>query len=176
MRLLDTSFYGHHPKVVARQLIGKTILRRDGPKPIKAVIIDTEAYGPLNEDGAARAKGWQALRNWEPGLAWTTYYMWGKPTFDITARGPGAVLVRGILLELADTKRRIIRGPVNVATALHIDRFLDKTDLTQISPISIHQNVNVIVHNIQSSRRINLRSDSRESRRFFIRVQDLEIR
>jgi 3-methyladenine DNA glycosylase Mpg len=176
MRLLDTPFYGHHPKGVAKQLIGKTILRRDDSEPIKAIIIDTEAYGPLNEDEAARAKGWQALRNWELGLAWTTYYMWGKPTFDIIVRGPGAVLVRGILLGLADTKRRIIRGPVNVATALHIDKFLDKTDLTQISPISIHQNVNVIVHNIQSSRRINLRLDSRESRRFFIRVQDLEIK
>jgi len=175
MHLLGTSFYDRHPKVVAKQLVGKAILRREGQESVKAIIIDAEAYGPLDEDRATRAEGWQALRGWGPGLAWTTYYMWGKPTLDVTTRGPSAVLVRSILLELADTKHRVIRGPVNVATALHIDKFLDKTDLTRISPISIYQDANVIVHKIQSSHRINLQFDSRESRRFFIQIRDLEL-
>lgn len=82
MCLLDASFYDRHPKLVAKELLGKTILRKEDTEVIKAVIIDTEAYGPINEDVvAAGQRGPRALRNWEPGLAWTTYYMWGMPTF-----------------------------------------------------------------------------------------------
>lgn len=176
MHPLNAQFYNRHPIVVAEQLLGKTIFRKDGRDSLKAVIIDTEAYGPFDEDAASRAEGHRALRNWEPGLAWTTYYMWGKPTFEVTTKGSGSVLVRGVLLESTEGGHRTIRGPISVAVALHIDRSVNGVDLTQAYFISINEDANVVVHSLQSSCRINLRFADKESRRFFVRFKDLEIR
>lgn len=175
---LDASFYNRHPKIVARELLGKTIeiLRNDGERPIKAVFIETEAYGPKGEDSAvARAKGKRALSK-KPGLIWI-YPLYGGNAFSITTEGPGSVLVRGVFLEFAEARFKVISGPIKAASTLQIGKSFDETDLTQTSSsIIIYQNPDVVVHDVQSSNRVNLLHDTKENRRFFLRIrQDLEI-
>lgn len=175
-RPLDSSFYDRDPTTVAEYLLGKSILRKeDGAGVTSATIIDTEAYGPIRDDKVADATGFRALREWPPGRLWSTYYMWGKPTFEVTTRGPGSVLVRGVMLDFAGNKRKMIRGPVSVAETLKVDTSLNKTDLTRSQQVSIHEDRRVFVSSISCVPRVNLRFGNSESRRFVVRFSDISL-
>ena len=175
---LGASFYDRPAKAVAVDLLGKEILRRYEALSVKAIIIDVEAYGPKEEDPAAAGKGMRALRDWPSGLAWTTYFMVGRPTLEITTKGPSSVLVRGIYLELPEGKYKTVRGPVNAASALNLSgygpRMLNKVSLAGPA-LSIRQNPGIVVSEVESSHRINLLQDTEENRRFSVNLKDLQI-
>src|SRR5579871_3739552 len=48
--ILRRAFYARPSTVVARELIGKVLVRKlDGKNPLKGVIVETEAYGGLRD-------------------------------------------------------------------------------------------------------------------------------
>jgi len=174
--ILPRSFHSRHPVSVARDLLGKLLIRRiDNHTMMSGMITETEAYGPPSEDPLVKTEGVRGLRlDWEPGLAWTTYTMRGKPTLNITTMTPSCVLIRAIEPRegwvLSDVSlTRLTVGPINLAKTLKIDRCLDKTDMTVSGPLFICEGESVAADNIVESKRKNVKIDAEEPRRFFIK-------
>jgi DNA-3-methyladenine glycosylase len=121
--------------VVARELLGKTLVRADQGICRAGRIVETEAYvGPHDAASHARSgpKGRAALMYGKPGVAYV-YLIYGMHHClnAVTEQDgyPGAVLVRAIEpLEGADGRGS---GPALVCRALHIDRACNGVDLTQ---------------------------------------------
>lgn len=148
-RPLPRAFYDRATLAVARDLLGKLLVRRSADGVAAGVIVETEAY--IGEtDPACHAAAGLTPRNaplyGDPGLAYV-YFTYGMHClFNAVAerRGfPAAVLVRA--LEPVDgealmRRRRgrpalpaheLCRGPGNLARALGITLADNRTDLTR---------------------------------------------
>lgn len=81
VRPLERAFFAHDPRRVARELLGKVLVRHDRPTaPLTARIVEVEAY--LGEkDPAAHAASGRTLRNavlfGPPGYAYV-YFIYGN--------------------------------------------------------------------------------------------------
>jgi 3-methyladenine DNA glycosylase Mpg len=67
-------------------------------------------------------------------------------------------------------------GPINLAKALgiryrpnRIDRTLDRTDVTQIGPLFICQGQDILDDKVVATKRKNLKVDTEEPRRFYVK-------
>ena len=171
--ILSRDFYSRHPILVARDLIGKYLIRRiNNFTMIGGLIIKTEAYGPPSEDPLVQTEGVRGLRmDWEHGLAWTTYLMRGRPTLNITTIKPSCVLIRAIepraILESSNLRETV--GPINLAKYLKIDRSMDRTDVTKNGPLFLCKGLSIPAEVISESKRKNVRIDTMEPRRFFVK-------
>jgi 3-methyladenine DNA glycosylase Mpg len=94
--ILPRIFYIRHPRPVARNLLGKRLVRRVDGQTKSGMITETEAYGPPPEDPAVRLEGMRGLRNWKPGLAWTSYLPRGRATINVTTDSPSCVLISSV--------------------------------------------------------------------------------
>jgi DNA-3-methyladenine glycosylase len=133
---LARAFYARPTLVVARDLLGKTLVhltragvRRDGK------IVETEAYvGPNDAASHARSgpKGRASLMYGIAGVAYV-YLIYGMHNcFNVVTEVdgyPGAVLVRAV--ESAEKGS----GPALVCRALHIDRSCNGEDLVESSEL-----------------------------------------
>jgi DNA-3-methyladenine glycosylase len=128
---LTREFFERRTLLVARELLGKIIVRRIGQQKTSVMITETEAY--IGEkDLASHARFGRTKRNavmyghaghWYPYFIYGMYWM-----LNVTTEGvdrPAAVLIRaGILVETDHP----IRGPGLLAKALQVDgSFYDKT-------------------------------------------------
>ncbi|HET9085990.1 MAG TPA: DNA-3-methyladenine glycosylase [Acidobacteriaceae bacterium] len=152
MQPLPRSFFDAEPELVARQLIGKLLVRRQGGYPLVGRIVETEAY--LGEhDPAAHAASGRTPRNavlyGPPGHAYV-YGIYGLHfCLNVSCLGegfPGCVLVRALEpVEGLDAMRanrsmtnesapwKLASGPGKLCQALQITRAADNgTDLTDI--------------------------------------------
>ena len=120
---------------VARELLGKFIVRRHGGSESAAMIIETEAYrGP--RDRASHAFGGRRTPRVEPlyadgGTAYVylAYGLHWLLNFSTAGAGnPEGVLIRGIL-SMPDAAP--ISGPGRVTAYLGVDRRLDRIDATR---------------------------------------------
>lgn len=136
-------FYARPTLIVARQLLGKKLVRVDpSGDRLSGLIIEAEAYVG-SEDLGCHAKSGRTARNesmWgPPGHAYVyfTYGMhWMLNVVTEEDGFPAAVLIRGLLpLEgIAQMQRRrpgkpIADGPAMLCQALAIDRGLDGHNL-----------------------------------------------
>ena len=145
MLILDRAFYNRDTLQVARELLGKRIIRRIQGSELSGIIIETEAYcGP--EDSACHAHRGKTKRNavmfGEPGHAYVyfTYGMHYMLNFVTEAPDhPCAVLIRAILpltgIEEMQTRRRrqgkeLTNGPAKLCQALGIDKSQNGWDLS----------------------------------------------
>ena len=121
---------------VARNLLGKFIVRRRGARRIEAMITEVEAYkGP--QDRACHAYGGRRTPRVEPLYAeggtvyvYLVYGMHWLLNFSTAGRDrPEGVLIRAILPH-ADEKQKPIIGPGRVTRYLGVDKRLDGTDAT----------------------------------------------
>ncbi len=135
---LPRAFYARPTLVVARELLGKTLVHATEVRHAGR-IVETEAYvGPDDLASHARVgqRGRAAIMYGMPGVAYV-YFIYGMHycfnAVTETDGYPGAVLVRAIEpLEHADRGH----GPALVCRALHIDRGCNGLDLTS-SALSI---------------------------------------
>jgi DNA-3-methyladenine glycosylase len=129
---------------LARYLIGKTIVRKNGRYVMSGRIVETEAYPP--GDASGHAYRGRTPRNQtlflDRGFAYV-YFVYGTSyMLNVSAEEPGVgagVLLRAIepihginrMRRLRNTDRLtdLARGPGRLATALEIDRRLDGVDL-----------------------------------------------
>ena len=101
-KILPRSFYRDSPEVVARNLLGKLIVRRVGRKRLVGRITEIEAYLGL-EDPASHSFIGKTARNavlfGPPGFVYV-YFIYGMHyclNFSCSGDGePGGVLIRGL--------------------------------------------------------------------------------
>src|SRR3984885_13646162 len=77
---LDRAFYARNPRRVARELLGKVLVRESGKERLTGPIVEVEAYLGENDPAAHSAAG-QTLRNavlfGPPGYAYV-YFIYGN--------------------------------------------------------------------------------------------------
>jgi DNA-3-methyladenine glycosylase len=142
---LPRSFYNRDVTLVARELLGKRLLRRDRAGLAAGRIVEVEAYLG-GDDPASHSYRGPTRRNASmfgpPGHAYV-YAIHSRWCMNVVARPEGvphAVLIRALepLAGIALMQRRrgterpldLARGPARLCQALAIDRALDGWDLT----------------------------------------------
>ncbi len=180
---LSRDFFDRPTSTVARQLLGKTLLRYTRGRWVGGFIVETEAYLPEGDSASHSARGKtpsNAAMFDQPGTLYV-YPIHAKFCMNaVTERlGRGsAVLIRaiepseGIDIMRAnrgyDEIRRLTRGPAMLCQALAVDRGLDGTDLIDGSEIVIAEGRSHDPFAVTTTKRIGISSAADLKLRFFI--------
>jgi DNA-3-methyladenine glycosylase len=184
-RPLPRSFYDRPVREVARDLLGKRLIRRTRGAQLSGLIVEVEAYlGPV--DSASHSYRGMTPRNramfGPPGHAYV-YSIHSRYCLNAVTEGrgaPTAVLIRALEpLEGREWmwRRRgcpqeldIARGPARICEALAIDRGLDGWDLTRTQRLWITAADARQIHQdqIAVSPRIGVTSAQDQLLRFFV--------
>jgi DNA-3-methyladenine glycosylase len=128
--ILTHNFFNRDTRMVAKELLGKFLVRKIGNKEIPVMITETEAYdGP--RDKASHASKGKTPRTevmfGEPGY-WYVYLCYGMyDMLNIVTREkgyPAAILIRGAVYK--DNNKRVLNGPGKLTKFLHIDKTLNR--------------------------------------------------
>ena len=184
MNILPQSFYERDPKIVAIDLLGKTLVRTLRGIRLAGIIVETEAYYG-KEDPASRARKGGKLAEIMYGEAGYTliYGVHGNWLLNITTcpKGiPGAVLIRAIepiegvdfMMKLRNVKKleHLTSGPGKLTKALSITKSENLLPVfSKKSCITIEMGREIESSMIGRSHRIGVREDLEEPLRFYIR-------
>jgi len=143
---LGRDFFRRDTSLVARELLGKMLIRRSGKRCYSGIIIETEAYYGTGDPASHASRGMtprSRLMFGRPGIAYVylcygAYWLLNAVTEEEGT--PGAVLIRGLIpLEgIEDMKKRrkisVVRkltdGPGKLTVALNIDGRDNGKDMT----------------------------------------------
>lgn len=172
MDRLGREFYLQDTVKVARQLLGKTLIRKIGKSTISGIITETEAYRQ-SDDPASHAHHTITPRNQAMfgmvGCAYV-YFTYGMyHCMNVVARSKrhsaGAVLIRaiepqdGIDLMMKNRKTKdvanLANGPAKLAIALNITKKQYGEDLVESDSLYITEGIKV--SKIRSSARIGIK-------------------
>jgi DNA-3-methyladenine glycosylase len=184
MKTLSKDFYERNPASVAKDLLGKTLLRKLDSEVLSGKIVETEAYYGGN-DPASRAyrgrKRFNELMFMSVGKAFI-YMVHANWLLNIVAHvegGVGAVLIRAIEpikgIETMQNNRNVKRlrdltnGPGKLTKALAVTKELNGTDVTQRDSQIVVIEVEKEGFEICSSHRIGVKMDLPQELRFFIK-------
>jgi DNA-3-methyladenine glycosylase len=185
MEPLPREFYSRDTRVVARDLLGKYLIRHLNDENIVAKIVEVEAYRG-SDDPASHAYKGQTPRNQlmfgKAGFSYV-YFTYGKHyCLNVTTEKegiPGAVLIRAIEimdgLELARRNRKanslvnLSNGPGKLTEALNITKIHNGLDLTERNELFIRHSEIDRSHEITVSRRIGIKAGSEKLWRFYIK-------
>jgi DNA-3-methyladenine glycosylase len=172
---LPRSFYSRETHCVARELLGKRVVRSINGQRLSGIIVEAEAYGG-EDDAASHAYRGHTPRNWPmfdlPGLVYV-YFIYGVHwMFNIVAHPehiPGAVLIRALApdegLDMmrenrgGKPERLLTNGPARLAQALAIDKTFNGVDLCTHDHIAIETGWDVADTDIASGLRIRVPGD-----------------
>ncbi len=158
MSILPREFYLKNTVTVAKNLLGKRIVRKIGRREISGIIIETEAYRH-KDDPASHAFREITDRNkvmfGDVGMAYV-YFTYGMHyCFNVVAKNPkikaGAVLIRAIEpekgIKIMQENRKITNlksltnGPAKLTQALEITKEHYGVDLTKHSKLFITEGI-----------------------------------
>ena len=180
--ILPQSFYNRSPDIVARELLGATLVHTAHGHVRAGRIVETEAYFSDN-DGACHAASGKTSRNnamfGPPGHAYV-YFCYGNHWLvNAVTEGEGtasAVLIRALEpFEGIDAMRRargnrpdreLTNGPGKLCAALGITREHNSLPLFS-GPLTIRA-ANAPPAKIRTSRRIGIRDSAHLEARYFI--------
>lgn len=143
---LPEAFYAREPETVARELLGKWLVRRDRTGLCAGVIVETEAYLAQGDSACHAFRGRSRKNATMFGPAGRLYVYAIHSRYCLNAvterRGvPSAVLIRALEPTLGigsmeqrrgtDQPRDLTRGPGRLCEALEVDRRLDGWNLTR---------------------------------------------
>ncbi|MCI0356871.1 MAG: DNA-3-methyladenine glycosylase [Planctomycetaceae bacterium] len=186
--LLPRDFYARHPAVVARDLLGKLLIRQAADGAISAGrIVEAEAY-LSSRDTACHANRGMTRKNatmFGPAGHAYVYMIHARWCLNAVTEEVGqgsAVLIRAIEplegLELMQARRRtdqpldLARGPARLCQALDVTKQFDGWDLTLGRELWIAREQYVETNGaplrISRSRRIGVTSAHHRLLRFFI--------
>ena len=172
-KLLNREFYLQNAEIVAKELLGKYIVREYEGKKIVCKIVETEAYiGP--EDKACHAYNNRCTERtkvmFEDGgkaYIYFIYVMYYCLNIVVEREGkPEAVLIRGIepVENIEEIKRNrsikskkeqdLTNGPGKLCTALKIDKSLNGYDITRKGELYITEGEEI--EEIITAKRINI--------------------
>ncbi len=171
MTILPREFYSKDTVTVAKNLLGKKIIRKIGYNEISGIITETEAYRH-KDDPASHAFRKITDRNkvmfGDVGFAYV-YFTYGMHfCFNIVAKNPkkvaGAVLIRAIEPEKGikimqknrgiQNLKNLTNGPAKLAQALDITKEHYGLDLTKKSKLYITEGIKS--EKITASQRIGI--------------------
>ena len=174
MKIIPRSFYEKDTIDVARNLLGKILVRRINGITISGIISETEAYR-YRDDPASHSFGGMTERNramfGEVGRAYV-YFTYGMHyCVNAVAKGKkydaGAVLIRAIIpkdgLDFMIKQRKtdvisnLTNGPAKLTQSLKITKAQYGEDLTRISGLYIIDGINVKRSTIESRPRIGIK-------------------
>lgn len=154
MKPLPRSFYSRNTVIVAKDLLGKTLVRKSGSKIISGIIIETEAYR-YKDDPASHAFRGMTERNkamfGQVGRAYV-YFTYGMYyCVNVVAKGEkheaGAVLIRALMpkkgIDIMIKNRKtneisnLTNGPGKLTQALDINKKQYGVDLAKKSELYI---------------------------------------
>lgn len=165
---LTTDFFNRDPKIVAKELLGKAIVRKLGKTKLKGKITETEAYYDGNDPASwARFNGkYKKIMEMEAGtiLVKMVHNNW---LFNIVTSKKGdasAVLIRAI--EPLNFNARG-KGPGILTKELKINKEQNNKNITTNKEIWIEDNLDNI--EIEKSFRIGVKRDLSQKLRFFIK-------
>jgi len=181
--VLSKEFYERDPEIVAKELLGKRMIRKLDKNSLEGVIVETEAYYGVY-DPASRA--YRGIKNYnkpmrkETGRAfiYNVHKYW---MFNIVAHKPnriGAVLIRAVEptrgIEVMKKNRpvkklfNLTNGPGKLTVALKINKDLNEVQVTSRESEIVIAN-NKMEFEIGSSHRMGIRKDLERKLRFFIK-------
>ena len=182
-RVLTKRFYARDTADVARDLLGKKLVRRLGIGSLEGLIVETEAYYGV-DDPASRAyrgrKRYNAVMFGEPGrlFVYNVHRYW---MLNFVAHEPGkvgAVLIRAIEPTLGIEAMRASRlvnedtdlttGPGKLTMALNVDRSLNGLPVTDETH-PVHVLDNHLDFEVGRSNRIGVTKDLSEKLRFYMK-------
>ena len=185
MNILPREFYSKNTVTVAKELLGKKIVRKIGKYEMVGIISETEAYRH-KDDPASHAYGRITQRNkvmfGDVGISYV-YFTYGMHyCFNMVARHPktkaGAVLIRAIQpekgIEVMQKNRKmtdlrnITNGPAKLAQALKITKKEYGADLTKKSELFITEGIKP--GKITASSRIGIKSGTKKLWNFKIKI------
>ncbi len=172
MKALPRSFYERNTVKVAKDLLGKTLVRKTGNKIISGIITETEAYRHT-DDPASHAFGGLTGRNKvmfdQVGIAYV-YFTYGMHyCVNAVARSDsyeaGAVLIRAITPKLGinemiknrkiNSISNLTNGPAKLTQAMNITKKQYGEDLTKQSSLYITEGVKTT--KIKSNPRVGIK-------------------
>jgi DNA-3-methyladenine glycosylase len=184
MIVLPRSFYERDPAMVAKELLGKILIRKLDAESLSGKIVETEAYYGENDPASKAYEGkkrFNELMFLNVGRAFI-YMVHGNWLLNIVAHAKGdvgAVLIRALEpMEGIETMQRnrktkslnnLTSGPGMLTKALAITKGLNGVDVTGASSKLLiieggKENIRV-----GSSHRIGVKTDLPQNLRFFIK-------
>jgi len=184
-RALPREFYSRFTPVVARDLLGRNLVRRLGGLSLEGRIVEAEAYRG-SDDPASHAYRGKTSRNLvmfgKPGVAYVyfTYGMHYCLNVVTEEEGvPGAVLIRALepLTGIEEMKKRrrtsdlgaLTNGPARLTQAFAITRSLNGADMTLAGELFVSTAPPNPIDQIVSGTRIGVRQGGEKPWRFYIR-------
>ena len=169
--LLNRKFYDRPTLTVARDLLGKKLIRRMDGTELTGIIIETEAYCGTKDSACHAHRGrtaHNAVMFGPPGHAYVyfTYGMHYLLNLVTEAQGhPCAVLVRAITplsgIDAMRTRRKrsdkdLTNGPAKLCQALAIDKSLNGWDVTGQEQLWVEDAEDIPVGRIAATPRIGI--------------------
>lgn len=186
-KILKKDFYNRNTSIVARELLGKALIKVNGYKKVGGIIVETEAYYGESDPASHAFRGATAraaVMFARPGtvyvyLCYGMYYLLNAVT---EKKGkPGAVLIRAlepcwgidIMRERRGVKEKInlTNGPGKLTMALGINGSDSEKDLTKIKGglniFSVERKI--MDSEISVSERIGIKNGKDKLLRYFIK-------
>jgi DNA-3-methyladenine glycosylase len=182
-RILSREFYARETVLVAKDLLGKQLVRVMGRVRMTGRVVEVEAYRGSDDPASHAFRGFtprNAPMFGEPGHAYIYFTYGNHYCLNITTqeRGtPGAVLIRAIEpLQGTSVMRRLrpnvpelalTNGPGKLTKALGIDKSLNEVDMTKPGPLFV-MNAEEAHFKIARSARVGIRAGRELLWRFYI--------
>lgn len=168
MVIIKKDFFMNKPDIVAKELLGKILVRKIGKKELKAKIVETEAYYDEN-DPASRARQNGDLRNTMMMSAGTilVYGVHNNWLINFVTGSEGkaeAVLIRALEPLNFNEKGN---GPGLLTKALQINKDFHKQNIFDNKNLRIENNNENF--EIVESFRIGVKKDLEKPLRFYIK-------
>ncbi len=166
---ISKHFFNRPADVVAKDLLGKILVRKIGKKLLKAKIVETEAYFS-EEDPASWAKLGKRKDNvhmWSEGgtILVKNVHMYLMLNFVVGKKGEaGAVLIRA--LEPINFEGRC-SGPGLLSREMKIDKSFNGKNIFEMKEIFIEDDLEKV--KVEKSFRVGVRNDLEEHFRFYIK-------
>ena len=185
--ILNYNFYKRNTSIVAKELLGKILVKTKYNKTIGGVIVETEAYYGMDDPASHASRGLTPrakIMFGRPGIAYVylcygMYYLLNVVTE--TKGNPGAVLIRAVEpiygINIMAGKRgikekeKLANGPGKLTIALGVNSSDNGKDFTKIkSKLCIYNNkiLNRDI-NISVSKRIGITNGRDKQLRYFIK-------
>ena len=166
--MLNKEFFNKKAEIVAKELLGKVLIRKINGKELKSRIVETEAYYG-SKDPASRAykKTNMSKVMWnKPGtlFIYNVHKYWMFNIVTEKENIPSAVLIRA--LEPLNFEANL-SGPGRLTSFLNINKDYNENHISKIKDIQIIDNKDII--KIKSSNRIGVTKDLKKKLRFFIK-------
>jgi len=183
MKILKRPFFSRDVVFVAKDLLGKYLVRKIQNHELIGKIVEVEAYKGKDDPASHAYKG-KTQRNRVlfvgPGLAYI-YLIYGKYfCFNVTTNDKGVVLIRALepIKGIENMKKRrfvkhlekLTNGPGKLTQAMNITKEFYGIDLTKgkdlfiIDPQNMREKINIV-----SSLRIGIRVAVEKPWRFYIK-------